>query len=96
MVMIFIQGGATPIVANDIWIGNGAYAWDITTQTLSVLGGGSTAITFERSPKVQVRRSENVTVVTTPADVVIEEPTVKRTSTGSTSQTKRTSSSQIS
>lgn len=96
--IFFIRSGLTPVLANDIWIGSGVYLWDITTQTLSPAGGssgGSTAITFERSPKVQVKRSENVTVTTVPADVVIQTETVKRTSEAATSQVKRTSSSEI-
>ena len=95
--MLYIRSGLVPVLAADAWIGNGSYTWDITTQTLSAPGGsgGSSSITYERSPKVQVKRSEGVTVSTVPADIVIEDPAVKRTSGGSTSQIKRNSSSQI-
>jgi len=91
--MIFIQGGVNPVVAEDIWIGSTDLIWDIETQTLS--SGSASTITIERSPKVQVKKSENITITTVPAEVEILPETVQRTSEGSTSPIKRTSSSQI-
>ena len=95
--MIFTQGGVNPVVADDIWIGDNSYTWDKVNASLTPVGvsSGGSVVTIERSPKVQVKRSENVTITTVPATVVIEEETVQRTSEADTNQIQRGSSVRI-
>lgn len=96
--MIFIQGGLIPAVAADIWIGDNTYTWDKANASLTPVGGSSedgSVVTIERSPKVQVKRSENVTITTVPAEVTIDPETISRTSEANTNQIQRGSSSRI-
>ena len=101
-IIIFLQGGVSPAVDDDIWLGTLSSYWDkdnsnligiridslveysegqrFSSKALEQAGGGDGVTIIERTPKVQVKSTENVETVQVPAEIEVLPDSVQRES----------------
>jgi len=117
-IMIFLQGGVSPNVDVDIWLGSMSSYWDkdnenllfvrgdslieystgqrFTDKALEQGGGGDGVTIIERTPKVQVKSTENVETVQVPAEIeVLPDNTQRESSAIITDEVVRKSSTKV-